>query len=152
MGNSLDKFNDLEESLREERNRIVAQNGNDGLHYEDGESLSQEDFDYNIAKTRKADTNEERKATPIFSGFISYFPNAIKDVARLSLIANSQHHPDKPLHWDMNKSKDELDSCMRHLIDYASGVETDDDGVLHLAKCAWRMMAMLERTLTDKLD
>ena len=152
MGNSLDKFNDLEESLREERNRVVGQNGNCGLHYEDGELLSQEDFDYNIAKTRKADTNEERKATPIFSGFIKYFPNAIKDVARLSLIANNQHHPDKPLHWDMNKSKDELDSCMRHLIDYASGIETDDDGVKHLTKCAWRMMGMLERTLTDKLD
>ena len=126
--NSLDKYNEIE---AEERMRIIAQNGNNGEHYE---------------------TNKQRKDTPVFSGFIKYFPNAIKDVARLSLIANDQHHPNKPLHWDMNKSKDELDSCMRHLIDHASGIEFDEDSVRHLTKCAWRMMGMLERTLTNKLD
>ena len=50
----------------------------------------------------------------------------------------------------LEKSKDELDACIRHLIDHASGIEIDEDGVRHLTKCAWRMMAMLERTLTDK--
>ena len=93
---------------------------------------------------------QKRKETPVFSGFIKYFPNAIKEVSKLSLIANEQHHPNTPLHWDMDKSKDELDACMRHLIDYASGIEIDDDGVRHLTKCAWRMMAMLERELTNK--
>ena len=91
-----------------------------------------------------------RKQTPVYSGFIKYFPNAIKEVSKLSLIANKQHHPGTPLHWDMEKSKDELDACIRHLIDHASGIEIDEDGVRHLTKCAWRMMAMLERTLTDK--
>tara|TARA_R110000796_G_C14321319_1_gene407871 strand:- start:498 stop:623 length:126 start_codon:yes stop_codon:yes gene_type:complete len=41
---------------------------------------------------------------------------------------------------------------MRHLIDHASGIEFDEDSVRHLTKCAWRMMGMLERTLTNKLD
>jgi hypothetical protein len=51
----------------------------------------------------------------------------------------------------MNKSSDELDALMRHLIDYSTGVEIDDDGIRHLAKVAWRAMAMLERTLTNKI-
>ena len=94
---------------------------------------------------------QERKDTPVYSGFIKYFPNAIKEVSKCSKAGNDQHHPDKPLHWDMDKSKDELDAMMRHLIDYASGIEIDDCGTSHLAKISWRAMAMLERTLTNKL-
>lgn len=93
---------------------------------------------------------QERKNTPVYSGFIKYFPNAIKEVAKCSKAGNDQHHPDKPLHWDMDKSKDELDAMMRHLLDHASGIEFDDDGTRHLTKCAWRAMGMLERTLTNK--
>lgn len=141
MGNSLDKFNDLEESLREERNRVIAQNGNDGLHYEDGELLSQEDFDYNIAKTRKQ--------TPIFTGVLKYFPDAIIAVARCSFAGQQQHNPDKPLAWDRSKSGDEYDALMRHLIDSAED-EYDSDGTLHLAKVAWRALAGLQKHLEDK--
>ena len=99
----------------------------------------------------KEDKVIARKKTPIYSGFIKYFPNAIAEVSRASLIANDQHHPDKPLHWDMNKSADELDALMRHLSDHARGEEIDDDGIRHLTKVAWRSLAMLERTLTNKI-
>ncbi len=80
----------------------------------------------------------ERKTYPIYSGFINYFPNAIAKVAHLSYKGNQQHHPDKPLHWDMDKSQDELDALMRHMID------GDWEQV------AWRSMANLERKLTGK--
>ena len=99
----------------------------------------------------KEDKVIARKKTPIYSGFIKYFPNAIAEVSKASLIANDQHHPDKPLHWDMNKSADELDALMRHLSDHARGEEIDDDGIRHLTKVAWRSLAMLERTLTNKI-
>ncbi len=99
----------------------------------------------------KKDKVIARKKTPIYSGFIKYFPNAIAEVSRASLIANEQHHPDKPLHWDMNKSSDELDALMRHLADHARGEEFDDDNIRHLTKCAWRAMGMLERVLTNKV-
>ena len=89
----------------------------------------------------------ERKQTPIYSGVIKYFPNAIKAVAQCSFIGNDQHNPGTPLHWDRAKSGDELDACMRHLTDHASGDKMDDDGILHLTKCAWRLLAMLEKTL-----
>ncbi len=84
------------------------------------------------------DNPEARKAIPIFSGFVKYFPNAIAAVAKHSFIGQQQHHPDKPLHWDKSKSQDELDALMRHII------EEDWEAV------AWRAMANLERKLTNQ--
>ena len=92
---------------------------------------------------------QDRKNTPVFSGVLKYFPNALKHVAKCSKAGNDQHHPDKPLHWDMSKSKDEYDALTRHLIDHTIN-PIDDDGVLHLAKVAWRALAGLERYLTNK--
>lgn len=89
-----------------------------------------------------------RKRKPVYSGVLKYFPNAIKEVSEASLVGNEQHHPDKPLHWDMDKSKDEYDALVRHLIDHSVN-PVDDDGVLHLTKVAWRALAGLERHLTN---
>lgn len=91
---------------------------------------------------------DERKATPVYSGVLKYFPNALKEVSKCSKAGNDQHHPDKPLHWDMTKSKDELDALTRHLIDHSIN-PVDSDGILHLAKVAWRALAGLERHLTN---
>jgi len=93
---------------------------------------------------------QKRKDTPVFSGVLKYFPNALKEVAKCSKAGNDQHHPDKPLHWDMDKSKDEYDALTRHLIDHTIN-PLDDDDVLHLTKVAWRALAGLERYLTNKL-
>ena len=92
---------------------------------------------------------QKRKDTPVFSGVLKYFPNALKEVSKCSKAGNDQHHPDKPLHWDMNKSKDEYDALTRHLIDHTID-PMDDDGILHLTKVAWRALAGLERHLTNK--
>ena len=92
---------------------------------------------------------QKRKDTPVFSGVLKYFPNALKEVAKCSKAGNDKHHPDKPLHWDMDKSKDEYDALTRHLIDHTID-PMDDDGVLHLTKVAWRALAGLERHLTNK--
>lgn len=94
---------------------------------------------------------QKRKQTPVFSGVLKYFPNALKAVARCSQSGNDQHHRDKPLHWDMNKSSDEYDAMIRHLLDHQEN-PVDDDNVLHLTKVAWRALAGLERYLTGKLD
>lgn len=92
---------------------------------------------------------QERKATPVYSGVLKYFPNAIKEVAKASQAGNDQHHPGTPLHWDMEKSKDEYDALTRHLMDHSIN-PIDDDGMYHLTKVAWRALAGLERFLTDK--
>jgi len=85
-----------------------------------------------------------RKAIPVFSGFVRYFTRAMLAVAELSRIGNDQHKPGEPLHWAREKSGDELDACMRHLMEAGT---IDTDGVRHSTKAAWRAMANLEKEL-----
>lgn len=86
----------------------------------------------------------ERKAAPIASGFLDYFPDACAEVARLSKIGNDQHNPGQPLHWARGKSTDEADCILRHLIDRGT---IDGDGVRHATKVAWRAMALLQKEI-----
>tara|TARA_R100000541_G_scaffold10400_2_gene18253 strand:+ start:402 stop:866 length:465 start_codon:yes stop_codon:yes gene_type:complete len=152
--NTKEKMIELEESAEHERRmNVIAQNGNDGLAYETTMTYEQEFINkFDVVGSKEVEPLNkaaQRKATPVFSGVLKYFPNAIKEVSKCSQVGNDQHHPDKPLHWDMNKSKDEYDALTRHLIDHT--IEPlDDDGVLHLTKVAWRALAGLERYLTNK--
>lgn len=90
---------------------------------------------------------EKRKSTPIYSGVVKYFPDALKEVAKVSQAGNDQHHKGEPLHWDKTKSTDQEDALLRHLTDHASGNAYDSDGQLHLAKVAWRALASLQTYL-----
>jgi hypothetical protein len=87
---------------------------------------------------------QARKAIPIATGFVDYFPDAMAAVAELSRIGNDQHNPGKPLHWDRSKSGDESDALMRHFVQRGT---LDTDGVRHSAKVAWRAMAMLKKEI-----
>jgi len=87
-----------------------------------------------------------RKDTPIFSGVLRYFPDALLDVARCSKAGNDQHNPSKPLFWDRTKSQDELDALTRHLIDAGT---LDTDGVRHSTKVAWRALANLQKEIEN---
>lgn len=84
---------------------------------------------------------QERKKTPLFSGVVKYFPDALVAVAQLSQKGNDQHNPGQPLHWSREKSSDHEDTLMRHLFD--SG-ETDVDGIPHCVKVAWRALAIAQ--------
>lgn len=86
----------------------------------------------------------ERKAVPIHSGVIKYFPRALAAVAECSKKGNDQHNPGKPMHWDRSKSGDELDALTRHLVEAGT---IDSDGVRHSTKVAWRALANLEKEL-----
>ena len=144
----------LESAEHERRMAIIAQNGNSGLNYEQdmlsGFNKSAKDIEVEAEVISPTDKAADRKATPVFSGVLKYFPNALKEVSKCSQAGNDQHHPDKPLHWDMEKSKDEYDALTRHLIDHTIN-PIDDDGMLHLTKVCWRALAGLERYLTGKL-
>ena len=97
------------------------------------------------------ETNKEkRKQIPLYSGLVKYFPDALCEVARVSYIGSKQHHPDEDIHWDREKSKDDLDALMRHLME--NGMH-DIDGVRHSAKIAWRALAHLQKEIEgDKTD
>ena len=153
--NTREKYIEILESEEHERRmRTIAQNGNSGLNYEqdmlNGFNKSVNDIEVEVEVVKPTDKAANRKATPVFSGVLKYFPNALKEVSKCSKAGNDQHHPDKPLHWDMDKSKDEYDALTRHLIDHTIN-PIDDDGMLHLTKVAWRALAGLERYLTNKL-
>ena len=80
---------------------------------------------------------KERKRIPLYSGVIKYFPDALIAVAKLSQEGNDQHNPGTELHWDREKSGDELDAMMRHVIG------EDWDAV------AWRALANLQKQIEN---
>lgn len=87
---------------------------------------------------------ELRKALPIFTGVVLYFPNALLAVAEVSRLGNDQHNPGESLHWNRKKSPDHLDCALRHMIDHGQGTIKDTDGAYHLAKAIWRLCAELQ--------
>lgn len=89
-----------------------------------------------------------RKETPIFRGLFCYFPDALAEVARVSFVGNEQHNPGEPMHWAKEKSTDEPDAMLRHMLDEAAEPGgKDTDGLRHLAKVAWRALAQLQRAI-----
>ena len=87
---------------------------------------------------------KKRKEYPLFTGLLKYFPDALAEVSRLSFVGNQQHNPGQPLHWAREKSTDQEDTLMRHLLE--SGT-LDSDGVRHSTKVAWRALAKLQLEL-----
>lgn len=90
------------------------------------------------------DEKVARKRRPVFSGVLAYFPDALMEVAYTSWVGNEQHNPGEPLHWAKEKSTDEADALIRHLMEAG---KIDTDGVRHSAKVAWRALALLQREL-----
>ena len=88
-----------------------------------------------------------RKQMPVFSGVLNYFPDAIRELSKVSYVGNQQHNPEKPLHWDRSKSGDELDALARHLLEAGT---IDTDGIRHSAKVAWRALANLQREIEEQ--
>ena len=87
---------------------------------------------------------KERKNFPVATGVLDYFPDAIVAVAQVSKIGNDQHNPGEPLHWSREKSSDQADCLVRHLIERGT---LDSDGIRHSAKLAWRALALLQLEL-----
>jgi hypothetical protein len=90
-----------------------------------------------------ADEAARRKQTPIWSGVMQYFPKVWEHIARASWQGNQQHNPGQPLHWAREKSTDQMDAALRHMLDHAEGA-LDTDGQYHLAKAIWRLCAEFE--------
>ncbi len=93
------------------------------------------------------ESSAERKAIPITSGVLDYFPLALIEVAKTSKAGNDQHHPGKPLHWDRTKSLDHADCITRHLLERGT---IDTDGIRHSAKVAWRALALLHTEMENE--
>lgn len=90
----------------------------------------------------------ERKAIPITTGVLDYFPLAIAEVAKVSKAGNDQHNPGQPLHWAKEKSTDHADCIARHLLERG---RLDSDGQRHSGKLAWRALALLQTELEKEI-
>lgn len=88
-----------------------------------------------------------RKALPVVTGVLDYFPAALAEVARVSKHGNDKHNPGEPLHHARGKSMDHADAIGRHLID-RGGIDADT-GMRHSAELAWRALALLQQELED---
>jgi hypothetical protein len=86
----------------------------------------------------------ERKEIPLMTGLLDYFPAALAEVAKVSKKGNDQHNPGERLHWARQKSTDQADTIIRHLVQRGT---LDDDGTRHSAKAAWRVLALLQEEL-----
>ena len=87
-------------------------------------------------------TSAERKDTPMATGVLDYFPDALAAVARHSKAGNDKHNPGQPLHWSREKSTDHADCILRHLA--GRGGRDSADGSRHSVGLAWRALALLQ--------
>ena len=106
-----------------------------------------------------------RKNIPIFFFMTRYFPKALVELTRVCVAGNAQHNPELPLfdiNWARDKSTDQLNTAMRHLMDHeiSGPFDTEPEDVLlamkshghstyHLAKAAWRILAALELQIEE---
>lgn len=87
-------------------------------------------------------TSAERKAEPMHSGVLMYFPDALAAVARLSKAGNDKHNPGEPLHWARGKSTDQMDCVTRHSLTLEK-VDPETSEVEAVAM-VWRGLAQLQ--------
>tara|TARA_B110000285_G_scaffold232980_1_gene305474 strand:+ start:1786 stop:2187 length:402 start_codon:yes stop_codon:yes gene_type:complete len=117
----------------------------------DPRGYSDEDQYWNDRENSIKNKDVDRKGMPVYSGVLSYFPDAIKEVSKASAQGQKQHNHGKKLYWDKNKSTDNEDALLRHLIDHTVD-PMDKDGVLHLAKVCWRALAALQIYLENNKE
>jgi Zn-finger nucleic acid-binding protein len=91
--------------------------------------------------------DKDRKALPIWTGCMMYFPDVWAEIAKVSKIGNDQHNPGQPLHWAREKSTDQMNTAFRHMLDHGAGNLFDVNGEYHLAKAIWRLCAELQLTI-----
>lgn len=87
----------------------------------------------------------ERKALPVFTFLCEYFPDAFLEVVRVAVSGNKQHlNSGEGIRWEREKSTDQMNTALRHMMDYGTGTAVDTDGTYHLAKAIWRLSAQLQ--------
>lgn len=91
--------------------------------------------------------DKARKALPIWTYQMEYFPDALLAEVGVAVAGNLQHNPGEPLHWAREKSTDQMNTAFRHMWDHGRGTTRDTDGQYHLAKAIWRLKAELQLTI-----
>ncbi len=103
--------------------------------------------------------DKQRKAMPIFKLIARYFPKALREVTKVSVVNNVRYNPERDpadINWARGKSPDQLGSLFRHILEREVDGKVFEDvpsdvakatGVTRiyvLAEAAWRALAALE--------
>lgn len=101
-----------------------------------------------------------RKNLPVFTFLTEYFPKALVEMVKVCVAGNIQHNKDlapADIHWSRDKSTDQLNTALRHMMDHVLTGPFDEEPsevqviiggrTRHLAKAAWRIMAELELSI-----
>ena len=91
--------------------------------------------------------SKTREQYPLFDGLLAYFPAALCEVARWSIVGNNKHNPGEPLHWAREKSTDHENKIIRHLLDAR---QVDSDGFVEAVALAWRALALCQTILEER--
>jgi len=91
--------------------------------------------------------NASREDYPMFDGLLAYFPAALAEVSRWSIVGNRKHNPGEQLHWAREKSTDHENKIVRHLLDAR---QVDKDGFVEATALAWRALALLQTILEER--
>lgn len=101
------------------------------------------------ARLTLPEDSSARKEVPLYAGLLRYFPAALAGVARHSKIGNDKHNPGEELHHAREKSTDQEDCIMRHLMDIGDMLAAAERGtvmpgsILEEANAlAWRALAL----------
>jgi hypothetical protein len=105
-------------------------------------------------------TNDKlRKHLPVFKYITRYCPKALREMTAVSVVNNVRYNPDREpsdINWARDKSKDQLGSGLRHMMEHAVDCKVFEEVPLDiqektgitriyiLAENAWRAVAALE--------
>ncbi len=93
----------------------------------------------------------DRKDIPLQTGCYDYFPDALREVSRLSKLGNDKHNPGEPLHWSQDKSDDHADCIARHQQDVGTyDPDWGDAKIDHAVSVAWRALAQLQMLMQSR--
>lgn len=111
--------------------------------------MNNDGVQHGLCPSSGASEASKRKGQPITTGVLDYFPDALLAIAECSMAGAIQHNLDGPLHWAKEKSTDEADALVRHLLQRGT---VDTDGIGHTVKVAWRALALLQREIENERD
>jgi hypothetical protein len=97
-----------------------------------------------VAQVGLPTDNAARKRLQMWTYLMEYFPDSFLAELEVAVQGNEQHNPGQKLHWAREKSKDQMNTALRHMFDYGRGIKRDVDGQYHLAKAIWRLKAQLQ--------
>jgi hypothetical protein len=113
--------------------------------------------------------DKARKGLPLLKQYTHYFPRAMREITKVSVVNNVRYNPDRApadINWARGKSTDQLGSGFRHIVEHEVDGKIFDvvpdeiakatgiDRIYILAQCAWRIQAALELEIEaqEKMD